>query len=220
VENPLAVEESSRGAADVTGLDHGTGGGTVSADDAVAALIQERLKSLRNRAGLSLDKLSRLAGVSRGMLSQIELGRSVPSITVLSRIAAAFDVPVSTFLAPASEVRIHVLRHSETQELRSPDGKYSSRALFPFVGERRTEFFELRLEPDCAQESAPHAAGTTENLVVSQGHMIVEIAGEQFGLAAGDSIYFVADVPHSYRNSGTTPALAYLVMTYPQAVNY
>jgi quercetin dioxygenase-like cupin family protein len=154
------------------------------------------------------------------MLSQIELGRSMPTITVLSRIAVAFDVPVSAFLAPESEVRAHVLRQRETQELRSPDGKYVSRALFPFVGERRTEFFELRLEPDCMQESAPHATGTTENLVVSQGAMIVEVAGAKSELATGDSIYFVADVPHSYRNGGTTAALAYLVMSYPQPVNY
>jgi transcriptional regulator with XRE-family HTH domain len=195
-------------------------GDTISADDAVAVLIQERLKSLRTRAGLSLDKLSKLAGVSRGMLSQIELGRSVPSITVLSRIAVAFDVPVSAFLAPESEVRARVLRHGETQELRSPDGKYVSRALFPFVGERRTEFFELRLEPGGALESAAHERGTTENLVVSRGRVIVEVAGQESALAAGDSIYFVADVPHSYRNGGTEPALAYLVMTYLQPVNY
>jgi transcriptional regulator with XRE-family HTH domain len=220
VKNPLATEESFLRKADVTGIDHGAGGGSASADDALAVLIQERLKTLRTRAGLSLDKLSKAAGVSRGMLSQIELGRSVPSITVLSRIAVAFDVPVSTFLAPQADVRVHVLRHNETQELRSPDGKYGSRALFPFVGERRTEFFELRLEPDCVQESAAHATGTTENLVVSQGNMVVEVAGAQSELTAGDSIYFVADVPHSYRNSGTASALAYLVMSYPQPVNY
>jgi transcriptional regulator with XRE-family HTH domain len=205
---------------EVTGLGHGTGSGAVSADDAVAGLIQERLRTLRNDAGLSLDKLSRLSGVSRGMLSQIELGRSVPSVTVLSRIAVAFNVPVSAFLASEPETRVHVVRHSETQELRSPDGKYSSRALFPFVGERRTEFFELHLEPECTQESAPHAPGTTENLVVARGGIIVAVAGAPCELAAGDSIYFVADVPHSYRNSGAIPALAYLVMTYLQSVNY
>jgi quercetin dioxygenase-like cupin family protein len=88
------------------------------------------------------------------------------------------------------------------------------------VGERRTEFFELRLEPDCTQDSAAHATGTTENLVVSRGTIIVEVAGAKSELAAGDSIYFVADVPHSYRNCGTTSALAYLVMSYPQPVNY
>jgi transcriptional regulator with XRE-family HTH domain len=219
VKPPLAAEPVGVGKA--PGVERGTDSRALSPEDAaVAASIQERLKVLRTRAGLSLDKLSRLAGVSRGMLSQIELGRSVPSITVLSRIAAAFDVSVSTFLAPGAEVRIQVLRHSDTQELRSADGKYSSRALFPFVGERRSELFELRLEPDCIQESAAHGPGTTENLVVAQGALSIEIAGARSELAAGDSIYFVADVPHSYSNPGTQCAVAYLVMTYPQPVNY
>ncbi len=198
----------------------GPGIAAPSMDDEVAALIRERLKSFRNRAGLSLERLSKLAGVSRAMLSQIELGRSVPTITVLSRIAVAFEVPVSVFLASESGVRVHVIRHREAQELRSPDGKWVSRALFPFVGERRTEFYELRLEPDCIQASPAHATGTTENLVLAQGAMIVEVAGAKSELTAGDSIYFVADVPHSYWNCGNTAALAYLVMTYPQPVNY
>jgi transcriptional regulator with XRE-family HTH domain len=206
--------------AEATSLANGTGRAAPSLDDEVAVLIRERLKSLRSRAGLSLERLSRLAGVSRGMLSQIELGRSVPTITVLSRIAAAFEVPVSVFLAAESGARVHLMRHGDSQELRSPDGKYVSRALFPFEGQRRTEFYELRLEPDCTRESSAHATGTTENLVLSRGALIVQVAGAQSELAAGDSIYFVADVPHSYRNCGTAAALAYLVMSYPQPVNY
>jgi DNA-binding XRE family transcriptional regulator len=55
-----------------------------SPDGEFAVLIGERLKGLRSQAGLSLERLSKLAGVSRGMLSQIELGRSVPTITGLS----------------------------------------------------------------------------------------------------------------------------------------
>jgi transcriptional regulator with XRE-family HTH domain len=199
---------------------NGTGTAAASVDDGVAEVISERLKSLRNRAGLSLERLSKLAGVSRAMLSQIELGRSVPTITVLSRIAVAFEVPVSIFLAPEPGDRVHVMRRDEAQELRSTDGKYVSRALFPFLGERKTEFYELRLEPACSQESAAHAGGTTENLVVAQGAMSVAVAGDQFDLTAGDSIYFAADLPHSYRNSGNSPALAYLVVSYSQPVNY
>jgi len=189
-------------------------------DDEVSALISERLKSFRNRAGLSLERLSKLAGVSRGMLSQIELGRSVPTITVLSRIAAAFEVPVAAFLTSDSNGRAHVIRRGSGHELRSADGKYVSRALFPFAGERRAELYELRLEPGCVQASDAHASGTTENLVVVQGLLTLEVAGEATELHAGDSIFFAAHVPHTYRNDASTAALAHLVMSYSQAVNY
>lgn len=189
-------------------------------DDEVAALISERLRDFRSRAGLSLERLSKLAGVSRGMLSQIELGRSVPTITILSRIAGAFEIPVAAFLTSQGDVRVHVTRRGSGHELRSADGKYVSRALFPFVGERRAELFALRLEPGCMQSSDAHAAGTTENLVVVQGTMSVEIGGARMDLSEGDSIYFAADVPHIYRNDSVATALAHLMMSYSQPVNY
>lgn len=186
----------------------------------LAASIGVQLKAFRVRAGLSLERLSKLSGVSRGMLSQMELGRSVPTITVLSRIAAAFEAPVGAFLTPASREQVHVLRSRDTEELRSPDGLFVSRALFPFVGARRTEFYELRLAPGCERQSPAHAAGTTENLVVLSGKVDVQVAGASYSLATGDSIYFGGDVPHSYLNGGDGIAVAYLVMTYPQPVSY
>lgn len=154
------------------------------------------------------------------MLSQMELGRSVPTITVLSRIAAAFETPVSAFLSPSSRDRVHVLRSTSTEELRSGDGHFVSRALFPFIGARRTEFYELRLAPACSRHSAAHAAGTTENLVVANGQVELQVADASYTLASGDSIYFGGDVPHCYHNRGGDTAVAYLVMTYSQPVNY
>jgi transcriptional regulator with XRE-family HTH domain len=191
-----------------------------TADTELAVLIGTRLKGLRSRAGLSLESLSKLAGVSRGMLSQIELGRSVPTITILSRIAVAFELPVSAFLTPDTGDGVRVLRSADTELLRSADGSFVSRALFPFLGARRTEFYEVRLAPGCDRESPAHAAGTIENLVVTSGEIAVQVAGSSYLLGPGDSIYFGGDVPHSYRNSGTGTAIAYLVMTYPQPVSY
>jgi XRE family transcriptional regulator, regulator of sulfur utilization len=195
-------------------------GVAVAPDDELVASIRDRLKQLRVQAGLSLERLSKLCGVSRAMLSQIELGRSVPTITVLSRIAVAFHVPVSAFFALDSRSRVHLIRLNQTQHLRSSDGSFVSRALFPLLGARNTEFYELRLESGCHQESEPHTAGTTENLVLTSGELAISVGGLSYQLAPGDALYFGADVPHAYRNCGAEPALAYLVMTYLISVNY
>jgi hypothetical protein len=34
------------------------------------------------------------------------------------------------------------------------------------------------------------------------------------------ALYFLADLPHAYRNRGSEATVAYLVMTYPQSVTY
>lgn len=189
-------------------------------DAELAALVGERLRHLREQADLSLEQLSRRSRVSRGMLSQIELGRSVPTVTVLSRIASAFELPVSVFLTPENDHRVQLLKRDEATVLRSADGKFISRALFPFRGARKTEFYELSLQPGCDHRSAAHAAGTTENLVIASGSAEIEVAGDTHALAAGDALHFAADVPHCYRNRSSGPATGYLVMGYAQSVTY
>ena len=186
----------------------------------LSSAIGGLLKSLRADANLSLEQLSKRAGVSRGMLSQIELGQSVPTITILTRIAAAFNLPAAAFLAEELPGRALVLKREEAHLLRSADGKFVSRALFPFRGPRRTEFYELSVEPGCRYESAAHPAATSENLLVSVGVLEIEISGERHRLGVGDALYMTADRPHVYCNPGNEVATAYLVMSFAQPISY
>ncbi len=191
-----------------------------ASDAALTSLISERLKTLRRKASLSLESLSRVSGVSRGMLSQIELGRSVPSVTVLSRIAEAFGLSIAAFLSRDAQAKVDVVRADSSQELRSPDGAFVSRALFPFRAPRRTEFYELRMQPGCAHVSNGHGAGTIENLAVASGEVTITVEESHQVLRRGDAIEFAADIPHTYQNSGTVTAVAYLVMIYLEPVTY
>ncbi|MET0535896.1 MAG: cupin domain-containing protein, partial [Steroidobacter sp.] len=72
----------------------------------------------------------------------------------------------------------------------------------------------------CDHESTAHSAATTENLVVAHGEMELQIGESTHRLSCGDAIFFVADVAHSYRNVGRGPAVAYLVMNYPESISY
>ena len=184
-------------------------------------MIGANLRRLRGQSNLSLEKLSRAAGVSRAMLGQIELGKSVPTITVLARIADAFALPVTAFIGrPNQPSRVTLLSASDAMLLRSSDDKFVSRALFPFNGSRKVEFYELRLEAGCDHGSSAHSTATTENLVVAQGELELQIGESSHRLSSGDAIFFAADVPHSYRNVGSGPAVAYLVMSYPESISY
>jgi transcriptional regulator with XRE-family HTH domain len=181
-------------------------------------LVGANLRRLRVRRGLSLERLAQASGVSRAMLSQVELGRSTPTINVVWRVARALEVPFSALIA-AQEARGHsVLRRQEAKVLSSHDGAFTSRALFPFDEPRRTEFYELRLGPGATERADPHPPGTVENLVVSSGRVEIEVAGERQALEPGDAIVFHADAPHAYVNDGAAEAVLYLVMTYAETV--
>jgi transcriptional regulator with XRE-family HTH domain len=188
--------------------------GAAADGENLSAVVGHNLKRLRTRRGHSLERLAKLSGVSRAMLSQIELGRSVPTINVVFKIARAFEVPFSALLAAPDGNKARILPASESKVLTSISGEFSTRALFPFDAERKTEFYELRLAAGGTEKADAHAAGTMENLVVVRGLLEIETAGNRYRLAPGDAVLFQADLPHSYRNPADQEALIYLVMTY------
>ena len=191
-------------------------GGEAAGD--LTPLVGENLRRLRAQRGLSLERLAQASGVSRAMLSQVELGRSTPTINVVWRIARALEVPFSALVAARAPRGHSVLRRAEAKVLSSHDGAFTSRALFPFDGPRRVEFYELRLAGHAVERADPHAAGTTEHLVVSAGEVEVAVGEERTVLAAGDALVFQADGPHAYANHADGEAVLYLVMTYAEPV--
>jgi transcriptional regulator with XRE-family HTH domain len=193
-----------------------TGGGEPSGSpsESLAPSVGANLRRLRSRRGLSLERLARRAGVSRAMLSQIELGRSAPTINSLWKVARALNVTFAALVAPRGDTTPVVLPAREGSLLTNHKGTFSSRALFPLGERRQVEFYELRLKTKGEETAAPHPPGTVENLVVAAGAVEVDVNGSSHHLDAGDAIVFAADVIHSYRNAGTVEALMYLVMTY------
>jgi transcriptional regulator with XRE-family HTH domain len=179
-----------------------------------APSVGANLRRLRSRRGLSLERLAQRSGVSRAMLSQIELGHSAPTITLLWKVARALDVTFSALITEHGAAAPTVLSSRAGKLLTNQDGTFTSRALFPFDKPRRTEFYELRLKVAGEERAHPHPPGTLENLVITTGAVEIGVDRETHRLAAGDAILFGADVPHFYRNVGRVDALMYLVMTY------
>ena len=150
------------------------------------------------------------------MLGQIELRQSSPTINILWKIARALNVPFSALISQTSTGGAKVLPVARMKILTSRDGKFSSRALFPFDGPRKVEFYELRLAPHALEIAEPHPPGTVENLVVTTGALEVHAGKQRHRLSKGDAIQFEADVPHEYHNPGAHETLMYLVMTYAE----
>ena len=184
----------------------------------LAPVVGANLRRLRTRRGLSLERLAQISGVSRAMLGQIELGQSAPTINVLWKIARALEVTFSALISARTQSGALVLRATESKILTSKDRSFSSRALFPFDEPRRVEFYELRLSAGSVEDADAHPPGTTENLVVTQGTIEIDVGGDTHRLETGDSILFEADSPHAYRNPGRGEAVMYLVMTYAEEI--
>ncbi len=212
------LEPQGSAAQEAPGEDLGVERAHPSVSSDLTPVVGANLRKLRVKRGLSLERLSKLSGVSRAMLGQIELGQSAPTINVLWKISVALGVPFSALISNRQGGSVAVLRADQAKKLTSHDGTFTSRALFPFDEPRRVEFYELRLAPHGVEHADAHAPGTVENLVVSQGTVEIEASGTRHVLGAGDAIVFEADRPHAYSNPAGVEAVMYLVMTYADTV--
>lgn len=183
--------------------------------------IGEALAALREQHGLSLDELSRRAGVSKSMLSQIERAQANPTVAVVWRLANALGVPLAELLeaVPRSEApAITTVAPHDTPRLRGRDPGCELRILGPLDLAGRFEWYELTLAPGAALHSQAHEPGTREHLTVQAGSIAVE-TGEASGearvqLSVGETARYAADRPHALRNLGTEPAAALLVVIH------
>jgi XRE family transcriptional regulator, regulator of sulfur utilization len=184
----------------------------------ITEVVKENLKVIRHTKNLSLDKLASRCGVSRAMLSQIEQGKSVPTISVLWKIANGLNVPFSDLLKEKRSEGVFLMKHENSKLLYSSSKVFSSRALFPFLGNRKTEFYELVLKPGGIEIAEAHQTGTIENIVVVSGKLRLRVGEQVVELEPKDSVYFRADVPHEYSNPTDQETLMYLVMDYTEEV--
>lgn len=182
----------------------------------VPFIVGGNLRRLRKAHGLSLERLAELSGVSRAMLGQIETAKSVPTVSLLWRVADALGVPVATLVTSESEPLAVVLSRSSASLLVGSDGRYASRSLVPHGRATSTGFFELRLVASHREACPAAPIGTRHSLVVAQGSLRFEIGEEPpIALAEGDAVAFDGGTPYAIENTASLEAIAYLVVISP-----
>ncbi len=188
---------------------------TTTVNPAGPPSIGQALQALRKTREMSLEDLSRKAGVSKSMLSQVERNQANPTVALVWRLANALGVSLADLLEPESRGRaplIDVLAAHATPSLKSPDGKCQLRILGPIELAGQFEWYELGVQPGGVLESQSHEPGSREHLTVLTGALEVQAGGETRRLRHGETARYAVDVPHSIRNSGKTAATGVLVV--------
>ena len=184
--------------------------GGLNDPDAVGAAVARNLVDLRRRRGLSLEQLAQRSGVSKGMLVQIEQGRTNPSIATLCRVANGLGVAVARFVEVGEAPTVRLVRAAEAPVLWRGAGDGFARLLVGSDAPDCVELWEWRIAPGDAFAGEAHPAGTRELLHVLEGDLDLEIEQTRQRVGTGDSVIFRADRPHRYANAGA--ALLRLVM--------
>lgn len=156
-----------------------------------------------------MKDLAELVGYDESMISKIEAGKVTPSLTMLSRIVSALDRDLASFFGLA--VDSHRLVQSpgervvvEGDALRGGEG-VSYERMVPLAAGNLLEANVHVVEPGGAKtDNITHQGETTGYLI--EGELELTIDGETYNMTAGDSFFFKAYLPNSYRNTGTAQA--------------
>ncbi|MFF8933557.1 helix-turn-helix domain-containing protein [Streptomyces paradoxus] len=200
---------------------------------AVVPPVGARIRQARLERGTSLRALAREVGVSPSLVSQIETGKSQPSVSTLYAITTAlgisveslFDVgesavasapeaspgtvpPVLAALAADPGRRIGPLVGAGARETLELDSGVVWERLGRVPG-AETDFLLVTYRPggSSSGSGALMRHPGTEYGYLTSGELVLTLGFEEYTLRPGDSVCFESTTPHRYRNDGGVPAV-------------
>jgi transcriptional regulator with XRE-family HTH domain len=190
-------------------------------DVPVAALLGEvgnQVRSLRKEAGLTLERLSELSGLSTGIVSQIERGLANPSFGTLVQLAHGLGIPIGRLFQVADRRRSPVVRRAERRRLdghgiASDDGGNFELLTPDLNGALEATWVET--PPGYDSSANPYRHQGEEFGLVLSGRKDVYLDGQRYELGPGDSIRYPSTTPHWYANPGDEICKAIWVITPP-----
>ena len=183
--------------------------------ETITAAVANNVRAQRAHRQMTLDELAARSGVSRGMLVQVEQGRTNPSINTLTRIADALGVTVARIVEVSDTPAVRVVHSADVVVF--PHGKASeARLLVGTDAPAILELWDWRLAPGDHHDGDAHPPGTREMLTVLEGRLTLSVYGGSHVVETDDAIVFSADRPHKYANEGDVPLRFMMVVTEPR----
>jgi transcriptional regulator with XRE-family HTH domain len=173
--------------------------------------IGRKVRDLRLRRGLTVQKLADAIGLSKGFISQVENDRTSPSLSTLRDLAAALRTSMA-YLVVEDDPTLHVVRAAERPQLPA-DGNTSRTELLSALPKRNLELLMLELPPGqpAAEQRRSHPG--EECLLCVEGRVRLLHGEQELLLETGDSCHFDGRIPHSTENLGPAAARVLIAMT-------
>jgi transcriptional regulator with XRE-family HTH domain len=161
--------------------------------------LYERIKEERKRKNMTLKELSRLSGVSTGLISSMERGSVNPSIDVVIKICGSLNIDPTNLIGIEPKGQLIITKRKDqygivdtksTSFLASPIGLQQAKiaVLLSYINPKE-EFGRKHVSND-----------TLELILVLSGKVKFFYGDGEYILDVGDSVYFSADRMHYVKN--------------------
>ncbi|MFG1945714.1 helix-turn-helix domain-containing protein [Nonomuraea sp. NPDC048826] len=190
---------------------------TSSADpiSAVAAAVSRNVRTYRTNLQWTIDQLAARARVSKGMIAQVEQGKTNPSIATLARLANALGVNIGTLVESEPPETAQIVTAEQGVKVWTGQPGTVGKLLVSSQGADNTELWDNTIASGDALHSDPHPTGTRELLLVVEGELTIDVGGVAYTLQTGDAAAFRGDQHHAYLNPSAEPVRYSLTVVWP-----
>ncbi|MDA7963448.1 cupin domain-containing protein [Ruegeria sp.] len=176
--------------------------------------LGQRLRAVREAAGLSQRALAKRAEVTNSTISQIEAGKVNPSVAALKRILDGIPVAMSDFFAfePEPEKKIFYAAEELTE---IGKGGVSLKQIGTNLYGRSMMILQETYEIGADTGRKPYEHEAEEGGVVISGRVEVTVGTQRKILGPGDAYYFDSRQPHRFRQVGPEKCVVISACTPP-----
>lgn len=151
--------------------------------------LADAIRSYRKRNGFTLDQLAESAGVSRSMISQVESSKTVPTISVVCKLAGAMNTSVGALLGEGQLERIRVLNNRN--DLLDDAARKEVCSIVDLDNDscsRGVRLRAFRFNKAGSRRFDTYPCGSVGLLIVDEGDLVIESGAESINGGSGDII--------------------------------
>jgi transcriptional regulator with XRE-family HTH domain len=179
-------------------------------EDYVLIQISNKIKTLRKSKNFTVQDLADKAGVSKGLISQIENSRTIPSLLVLIQIIKSLEIDFTEFFSDLSMnekgLNILVKRKEDYEffEKETAEGYNYYRIFTKSFANTTIDIVLLEVLPGATRDYVTTDAYEYKFMV--SGSITYDFKSHRISLDEGDSILFDGNIAHNPINEGDIPA--------------
>jgi transcriptional regulator with XRE-family HTH domain len=178
--------------------------------------ISNKIKEIRKDKNITVQNLANQAKVSKGLISQIENNRTVPSLPVLMNIVQSLNFDLTDFFKDISSGNNHqkvfIIKAKDYQPFKKEVAKgfEYKRILTHNLPGGAADFILLCLKKGARRNQVVHTDAFEYKYVI-KGKLEYLIEDEKYVLEEGDSLFFDGRLGHKPSNIGNTDAMLLVV---------
>lgn len=182
-----------------------------------------KIKQIRENQEMSVEELAAQSQCSSEVITNIESGELIPSLTPLIKIARALGVRLGTFLDDAPQTGPVMVKSGESEQVIHFSGKedhphMSALDFYPLASgkaDRHMEPFIIDVHPPETEDYKLSSHEGEEFIYVMEGEIEILYGQDKYIVSNGDSIYYDSIVPHDLHSYGGKDAKILAVVYTP-----